>query len=54
MKVLILGQTGIDKRSCIEKLALYCLSEASLPRNPAEKLCCDEMRRRLTSGLGQV
>ena len=24
------------------------------PRNPAEKPCCDEMRRRLTSGLGQV
>ncbi len=23
-------------------------------RNPAEKPCCDEMRRRLTSGLGQV
>ena len=26
----------------------------SRPRNPAEKPCCDEMRRRLTSGLGQV
>ena len=26
----------------------------SIPRNPAEKPCCDEMRRRLTSGLGQV
>ena len=25
-----------------------------VPRNPAEKPCCDEMRRRLTSGLGQV
>ena len=24
------------------------------PRNPAEKPCCDEMRRSLTSGLGQV
>ena len=23
-------------------------------RNPAEKPCCDEMRRKLTSGLGQV
>ena len=33
MKVLFLGQTGIDKRSCVEKLALYCLSEASLPRD---------------------
>ena len=25
-----------------------------VPRNPAEKPCCNEMRRRLTSGLGQV
>ncbi len=24
------------------------------PRNPAEKPCCDEMRWRITSGLGQV
>ena len=26
----------------------------SLPRSPAEKPCCDEMRWRITSGLGQV
>jgi nitrogen regulatory protein PII len=24
------------------------------PRNPAEKPCCDEMRWRITRGLGQV
>ena len=28
--------------------------ELPCPRNPAEKPCCDEMRWRITSGLGQV
>ena len=31
MKVLFLGQTGISKRSCVEKLALNCVVAARLP-----------------------
>lgn len=33
MRVLFLGHTGIDKRSCIERLARRCLASAKLPQD---------------------
>ena len=46
--------TPITKREQVSGTALTAFDAIIESRNPAEKPCCDEMRRRLTSGLGQV
>ena len=33
MKVLFFGHTGIEKRQCIERLALHCLQKEGLPED---------------------
>ena len=41
---LLLGYASVAHNAIVERVS----------RSPAEKLCCDEMRWRITSGLGQV
>lgn len=34
LRVLFFGQTGVDKRACVTRLATACLSERGLPPDP--------------------
>ncbi len=44
LKVLFFGQTGVEKRACIDRLARRCLSSAGLPEDPDHSKSMEYLR----------